>query len=55
MTEYTKEYLESLLRGVVSYEAEEPDGLGRMNLEAMGFSEEDMVYFGYPEGREDPC
>lgn len=46
---YTKEYLEYLVRGVVNYEAEEPDDLGRMNLEAMGFSEEDMLYFGYPE------
>lgn len=45
---YTVEELEALLRGVVDYEAEEPDGLGRMNLDAMGFSDEDMEYFGYP-------
>lgn len=50
---YTKEDLEYLLRGVVYYEAEEPDDLGRINLESMGFSEEDMIYFGYHEMMED--
>lgn len=45
---YTREDLEDLIRGVVNYEAEEPDGLGWQNLQAMGFDDEDMLFFGMP-------
>lgn len=45
---YTREDLENLIRGVVNYEAEEPDGLGWQNLQAMGFNDEDMLFFGMP-------
>lgn len=45
---YTREDLEELIRGVVDYEAEEPDGYGRINLMDMGFSEDDMQFFGMP-------
>lgn len=45
---YTRAGLEALIRGVVDYEAEEPDGLGWENLQAMGFNDEDMIYFGMP-------
>ncbi len=45
---YTRENLEDLIRGVVNYEAEEPDGLGWQNLHAMGFDDEDMLFFGMP-------
>lgn len=45
---YSKEYLEELIRGVVNYESEEPDNWGRLNLSSMGFSDEDMDYFGMP-------
>lgn len=45
---YTREDLEDLLRGVVNYETEEPDGLGWQNLQAMGFNDEDMLFFGMP-------
>lgn len=45
---YTRKDLEELIRGVVDYEAEEPDGYGRINLMDMGFSEDDMEFFGMP-------
>ena len=52
---YSKDALESLLRSVVDYEAEEPYAVE--NLSAMGFSEEQMIYFGLPreffEGKEE--
>ena len=52
---YSKDSLESLLRSVVNYEAEEPYAVE--NLSAMGFSEKQMIYFGLPreffEGKEE--
>ena len=45
---YTRADLEALICGVVDYEAEEPDGLGWQNLQAMGFNDEDMIFFGMP-------
>ena len=50
---YTRADLEGLIRGVVDYEAEEPDDLGWQNLQAMGFNEEDMIFFGMPPYLED--
>ena len=50
---YTRAGLEALIRGGVDYEAEEPDGLGWENLQAMGFNDEDMIYFGMPPYLED--
>lgn len=44
---YSIESLESILCSVVSYEAEEPYAVE--NLSAMGFSKEQMVYFGLPK------
>lgn len=45
---YSRADLEALISGVVDYEAEEPDGLGWQNLQAMGFNDEDMLFFGMP-------
>ncbi len=42
------ERLESILRSVVDYESEEGPENGRFNLEAMGFTEEEMIFFGFP-------
>lgn len=50
---YTRADLEALICGVVDYEAEEPDGLGWQNLQAMGFNDEDMIFFGMPPYLED--
>ena len=50
---YTRAELEALICGVVDYEAEEPDGLGWQNLQAMGFNDEDMIFFGMPPYLED--
>lgn len=49
---YSVERLEALLKDVVNYECEEI-GSGvdvQMNLYSMGFTEEEMIFFGYP-----PC
>ena len=35
VSRYTRADLEALICGVVDYEAEEPDGLGWQNLQAM--------------------
>ena len=52
---YYKDSLESLLRSVVNYEAEETYAVE--NLSAMRFSEKQMIYFGLPreffEGKEE--
>ena len=45
---YSIEELEELLKNVVDYECGEGD-MAAYNLEAMGFSEEQMLYFGLPE------
>ncbi len=50
---YTRADLEALICGVIDYEAEEPDGLGWQNLQAMGFNDEDMIFFGMPPYLED--
>lgn len=46
---YTLAELEDLIAGVVDYEAEEGYENGKENLEAMGFTEEQMIHFGFPE------
>ncbi|MCM1237234.1 MAG: hypothetical protein NC489_44770 [Ruminococcus flavefaciens] len=51
---YSVERLEGILAGVIDYECEEmASGEGtdyaEMNLSAMGFSEEEMRFFGFPE------
>lgn len=49
---YSVERLEDLLKDVINYECEEI-GSGvdvQMNLYSMGFTEEEMIFFGYP-----PC
>ncbi len=50
---YSIERLESLLRGVVDYECEEGPENGRFNLEAMGFDEEEMIFFGFPPSMDE--
>lgn len=47
---YSVEDLEEICRSVVSYELEEPDLSDTVaNLEAFGFTEEQMHFFGVPE------
>ncbi len=48
---YSIERLESILCSVVDYECEEGPENGRWNLEAMGFDEEEMIFFGFPPSR----
>lgn len=51
--EYQKEHpfnvgeLETLAKGVVGFESEEPASDGYQNLEAMGFSQAEMKFFGF--------
>ncbi len=51
---YSISRLENILARVVDYECEELEsgegtGGAREHLSSMGFSEEEMVYFGFPE------
>lgn len=48
---YSLNHLEDILKGVVKFECDEigSDVDVKLNLSSMGFSEEEMVFFGFPE------
>lgn len=48
--------LENMLRGVINYEIDELDlSAAQNNLKDMGFSNEEMVFFGFPESADESC